>query len=70
MLGVFDKVNEIESKIALLKLKLHNEDYKTTKYVQGRLSKTEFDKVCVQCDAWREEINALEKELETLKASL
>ena len=47
-------------RIAELKQLLANEDYKTIKYVQGKLTDEEFAKVTAQCDAWREEINKLE----------
>ena len=47
-------------RIEKLKQNLSNEDFKTIKYIQGKLSKEEFDAVVVQCDEWRKEINELE----------
>lgn len=47
-------------RIEELKEKLAAEDFKTIKYIQGKLSQEEFDKVVAQCDEWRKEINELE----------
>lgn len=47
-------------RIEELKSLLTNEDFKTIKFIQGKLSQEEFDKVVAQCDEWRKEINELE----------
>lgn len=43
-----------------LKTFLANEDFKTIKFIQGKLSQEEFALVVEQCDKWRQEINELE----------
>lgn len=47
-------------RIQELKEMLSNEDFKTIKFIQGKITQEEFDKVVAQCDEWRKEINELE----------
>lgn len=54
-------------RIEELKRLLEKEDFKTIKYVQGKLTEEEFAKVTAQCEAWREEINQLEQKLKSFK---
>ena len=50
-------------KIAQLKQKLANTDYKILKLAEGALSLEECADVIKQRDEWRKEINLLEKEV-------
>lgn len=54
-----EKENAID-RIRELKDMLSSQDFKTIKFIQGKLSQEEFDKVVAQCDEWRKEINELE----------
>ena len=49
----FERIEELKALLA-------NEDFKTIKFIQGKLSQEEFALVVEQCDAWRNEINELE----------
>lgn len=49
-------------RIEELKALLAGTDYKTLKYVEGRLSAEEFELSNAQREAWRAEINLLEGE--------
>lgn len=50
-------------RICELKAKLTNTDYQTIKYAEGQLTAEEYEPIKVQRQAWREEINNLEKQL-------
>lgn len=50
-------------RIKELKKLLADEDFKTIKFIQGKLSQEDFDVVIQQCDEWRKEINRLEAEI-------
>lgn len=54
-----EKENAIE-RIRELKDMLSSQDFKTIKFIQGKLSQEEFALVVEQCDKWRQEINELE----------
>ena len=54
-------------KIITLKRKLNETDKYTNKFVEGELSAENFEPIKRQRQAWRDEINALEAELEALK---
>ena len=54
-------------RIEELKRLLEKEDFKTIKYVQGKLTKEEFAKVTAQCEAWRDELNQLEQKSKSFK---
>ena len=50
-------------KISALKRKLTATDYLAIKYAEGALTEEEYAPIKAQRQAWRDEINALEKEL-------
>ncbi len=47
-------------RIAELKALLAATDYKTLKFVEGRLDRAEFEEAAAQRELWRAEINLLE----------
>lgn len=51
------------AKIAMLKAKLADWDYKTSKYADGEYTEEEWQEIVAQRKAWRGEINRLENEL-------
>ena len=57
------KVIKNNNRIAELKQKLQETDYKAIKYAEGELSEEEYAETKTQRRAWREEINKLEEEL-------
>lgn len=63
---MMEKIFELKNRMELLKVLLHQQDYKTIKYMQGVLSKEEFAEVCEQCQSWRKEINEIEAQLLSL----
>lgn len=52
---------EKESRIAELKRKLAETDYKAIKYAEGEISAEDYAEIKAQRKAWRDEINSLEK---------
>jgi hypothetical protein len=44
-------------------------DYKALKYAEGMSSETEYAPIKLQRQAWRDEINSIELEIEALKNS-
>ena len=54
---------EIANKIAELKIKLEQTDYKTIKYVEGYITEEQYIPIKEQRQLWRDEINKLEIEL-------
>lgn len=58
------------NKIAELKQRLKDTDYKAIKYAEGELSVEEYAPMKVQRKAWREEINKLEEELKDANNSI
>ena len=52
-----------EEKIAELKQKLAETDYKCLKFVDGELTQAEYAETWQKRKQWREEINKLEKEI-------
>ena len=59
------EIREIQDKIANAKSKLVETDYQAIKYVEGFISETDYAPIKAQRQAWRDEINALEAELES-----
>ena len=55
---------EVNIKIEELKNRLASWDYKTSKYVDGEYSVTEWQQIVAERKALREQINALETELQ------
>ena len=60
---VVDPIVEKQTRIAELKRKLSETDYKAIKYAEGLISETDYVPIKAQRQAWRDEINALEAEL-------
>ena len=56
----YSQKEKIKKRIIELKEKLSSLDYKTIKFVQGHLSTEEFEKVKIECEKYRNEINSLE----------
>ena len=54
---------KLKPKIAELKANLANTDYKAIKYAEGLISEAEYKSIKEQRQAWRDEINQLEREL-------
>ena len=61
---MLDKSTEIEQKILKLQVKLSQTDYMVIKYVEGAISEANYLNIKNQRQAWRNEINQLETELE------
>ena len=57
----FEKETENELKIYELKKNLAESDYKLLKFIDGSLTESEYAPIREQRQAWRDEINALEK---------
>lgn len=57
---------DIMQRIAELKSKLAETDYRAIKYAEGALTEAEYAETKAQRTAWRDEINQLESELEQL----
>lgn len=57
---------EIIKRIAALRLKLAQTDYKAIKYAEGELSAEEYAETREQRRAWRNEINELQAELRVI----
>jgi len=60
------KVDEIQLRISELKSLLSETDYRALKYFEGYYTEEEYAPYKAQRQAYRDEINQLEKELETL----
>lgn len=58
----------IETRIAELKFQLSATDYQSHKHADGAMTEEEFAPIRAQRQAWRDEINALETEIQALKA--
>lgn len=54
---------QIKKRIAELKRNLANTDYQAIKYAEGQLTAEEYAPMKAQRQAWRDEINRLEKEI-------
>ena len=59
-------INEKRQRIQDLRGKLKQTDYKAIKYAEGELSAEEYAPTLAERKAWREEINALQAEIEEL----
>lgn len=59
------EIDEIQYKINEIKAKLSQTDYQAIKYFEGFISETDYAQIKAQRQAWRDEINALEAELES-----
>ena len=59
------EIDEIQRKIDETKEKLSQTDYQAIKYFEGFISEADYAPIKEQRQAWRDEINALEAELES-----
>ncbi len=62
-----ERVDEIRNEIAGLKILLSQSDYKSLKHADGALTDEEYKKTRLKRAEFREKINELEAELESLK---
>ena len=64
-------MNKELNKLYRRKIELHNNllntDYKALKYAEGMVSETEYEPIKLQRQAWRNEINVLEKRIEAFQ---
>lgn len=60
-----ERTEQITEQIAQLKEQLLRTDYQAIKFAEGWLSADEYTETLNQRQQWRDQINALEKELET-----
>ena len=58
---------EIVENIISLKAKLRDTDYQAIKFAEGLLTAEEYSPIKAQRQAWRDEINALEAQIDALK---
>jgi hypothetical protein len=63
-----EKQEQIQGEIIALKSLLADTDYQCLKYAEGALTEAEFADTKAKRRAWREEINELEDELDSLTA--
>ena len=59
------EIDEVQRKISEIKAKLSETDYQAIKYVEGFISEADYAQIKAQRQVWRDEINALEAELES-----
>lgn len=52
------------ARIAELKMKLSETDYKAIKYAEGFISDEDYEQAKAERQAWRDEINQIEQDLE------
>lgn len=57
-----------QQKINELKRKLRDTDYKAIKYAEGLIPLSEYQEIRGERQAWRDEINQLEEQIESLYA--
>ena len=62
-----ERVDEIRNEIAGLKILLSQSDYKALKHADGALTDEEYEETRLKRAEFREKINELEAELESLK---
>ena len=60
----------INTQINKLKQQLSDTDYKALKYMEGYISEEEYSSIKQQRQAWRDEINQLEQQIEELNNNL
>lgn len=60
---VVTEQQNIQSRIAELKQLLSSTDYQAIKYAEGQISAYDYEPIKVQRQQWRDEINALEQQL-------
>lgn len=62
-----EEIRNIYRQIRVLKLLLRQTDYKAIKYGEGLINEVEYEQIKAERQAWRDEINALETQIEILK---
>lgn len=60
-------IDDLRRKIQELKQNLFYTDYQAIKYAEGMLTEEDYAPIKAQRQAWRDEINILEAELNSLK---
>lgn len=63
---IAEEIRSIESRISALKAKLSATDYKAIKYAEGFITADEYAIDRQQRQAWRDEINELEADIQAL----
>lgn len=63
------RINQ-NTKISILKRKLQRTDYLAIKYAEGLLTEEEYAPIKAKRQAWRDEINNLEKQLEEIRGNV
>lgn len=61
---------EYSRRVAELKRKLRETDYKAIKYAEGEITAEEYAETKELRKGWREEINALETKIKSLRESM
>lgn len=61
-----ERIDTINAEITALKSLLTDTDYKALKHADGVMSAEEYEPIRQQREEWRNKINALEVELETV----
>lgn len=62
-----NRATQCYKRIYELKVNLRKTDYLALKYAEGRLTTEEYAETSAQRQAWRDEINRLESELQNIK---
>lgn len=60
------QINSKIAEIGVLRAKLNRTDYQAIKYAEGFITEEEYASIKAQRQTWRDEINALEAEIEAL----
>ena len=68
-MNITEQKTLVYDKIRILRKNLRETDYQAIKFFEGYLTAEEYEPIKVQRQAWRDEINALEAELKTLRAT-
>lgn len=68
--NIGEEIDKRNVKISNLKMLLNKNDYKRGKYIDGFLTKEEYEPTRLQMQEWRVEINLLEEEIAILQERL
>ncbi len=68
--NIVEEIGKRNVKISNLKTLLNKNDYKRGKYIDGFLTKEEYEPTRLQMQEWRVEINLLEEEIAILQERL
>ena len=66
-MDIIEQRRKLKQDIIKLKIELSRTDYLAIKFFEGYLTAEEYEPIKAQRQTWRDEINALEAELEALK---